>query len=56
LNKERAQELWKSVLSVSSQGSKKGRGKRRGGGKVKDLNQGQRLGDGKLQIKWPGEK
>lgn len=47
-------ELWKSVLLVSNQGSKKGRGKRRGGGRVKDLNAGQSLGDGKMQVVWPG--
>lgn len=39
-------DLWKSVLSVSTQGSKKGRGKRRGGSKSKDLNLGQNIGDG----------
>ncbi|CAF0715314.1 unnamed protein product [Brachionus calyciflorus] len=50
----RADDLWKSVLSVSSQGSKKGRGKRRGGSKAKDLNLGQNIGDGKLKIEWPG--
>lgn len=47
---DRANELWKSVLSVSSQGSKKGRGKRRGATKSKDLNLGQQLGDGNLMI------
>jgi hypothetical protein len=36
------------VLSVSNQGSKKGRGKRRGGGSSKDLNIGQNIGDGKI--------
>lgn len=46
LKTDRSNELWKSVLSVSSQGSKKGRGKRRGGGKAKDLNLGQTIGDG----------
>lgn len=40
------------MLSVSNQGSKKGRGK--GRGRVKDLNLGQTLGDGKLQVKYPG--
>ena len=51
---DQSTDLWKSVLSVSTQGSKKGRGKRRGGGKSKDLNLGQNIGDGKLQISWPG--
>lgn len=45
-------DLWKSVLSVSSQGSKKGRGKGKNVGK--DLNIGQQIGDGKLQVLWPG--
>ncbi len=38
--------LWKAVLSVSNQGAKKGRGKRRGAGSIKDLNRGQELGSG----------
>lgn len=42
------------MTSVSSQGSKKGRGKRRGAAKNKDLNIGQTIGDGKLQVAWPG--
>ncbi len=42
------------MTSVSSQGSKKGRGKRRGAAKNKDLNLGQTIGDGKLQVEWPG--
>ena len=44
--------MWKSVLLVSTQGSKKGRGKRKT--KFKDLNLGQTLGDGKLKMEWPG--
>jgi small subunit ribosomal protein S5 len=52
--KDRANDLWKSVTSVSSAGAKKGRNKRRGGSKNKDLNLGQELGDGKLQVSWPG--
>lgn len=40
------------MLSVSNQGSKKGRGK--GKGRAKDLNLGQKFGDGKLQVKYPG--
>ena len=39
---------------MSSQGLKKGRGKRRGASKGKDLNFGQKIGDGKLQVSWPG--
>jgi small subunit ribosomal protein S5 len=38
---------------VSNQGSKKGRGRGRGA-RSKDLNYGQRLGEGKLQVSWPG--
>jgi len=37
------------VLSVSSQGSKKGRGK--GKNQAKDLNIGQNIGDGTLLLK-----
>jgi hypothetical protein len=33
---------------------KKGRGKRRGAAKNKDLNLGQTIGDGKMQVEWPG--
>ncbi len=42
------------MTSVSSQGSKKGRGKRRGAAKGKNLNLGQNIGDGKMQVVWPG--
>jgi len=47
-------DLWKSVLSVSSQGGKKGRGKGKGSGMAKDLNVGQSIGEGKLKVTWPG--
>lgn len=49
-----AEQLWKSVITVSNPGKKRGRGrgldKRRG----KDLNRGQVLGTGKENIYWPG--
>ena len=41
-----AQELWKTITSVSNAGAKRGRAKRRGATKFKDLNYGQRLGQG----------
>lgn len=34
------------MLSVSTQGAKKGRGKRRGAGSLKNLNVGQEIGEG----------
>lgn len=46
--------MWKSVSSVSNQGAKKGRAKRRGASSIKDLNMGQGLGEGKLKVEWPG--
>ena len=39
------------MLSVSSQGSKKGRG--RGMNRAKDLNLGQKIGDGKYRTDCP---
>lgn len=50
--KDRGMDLWKSVYSVSSQGAKKGRGKRQT--RTKDLNVGQEFGDGKLKVVYPG--
>jgi hypothetical protein len=41
-----AQDLWKTITSVSNAGAKRGRAKRRGATKFKDLNFGQRLGQG----------
>ena len=41
-----AQELWKTITSVSNAGAKRGRAKRRGATKFKDLNYGQRIGQG----------
>ncbi len=41
-----AQDLWKTITSVSNAGAKRGRAKRRGATKFKDLNYGQRIGQG----------
>jgi small subunit ribosomal protein S5 len=41
-----AQDLWKTITSVSNAGAKRGRAKRRGATKFKDLNLGQRIGQG----------
>ena len=49
-----AQDLWKTITSVSNAGAKRGRAKRRGATKFKDLNMGQRIGQGKSNIQWPG--
>ncbi len=43
-----AQDLWKTITSVSNAGAKRGRAKRRGATKFKDLNMGQRIGQGNL--------
>ncbi len=44
--KDTSSSLWKAVMSVSNQGAKKGRGKRRGASRTKDLNRGQEIGTG----------
>ncbi|CAF4541283.1 unnamed protein product [Rotaria socialis] len=49
-----AQDLWKTITSVSNAGAKRGRAKRRGATKFKDLNIGQRIGQGKSNMQWPG--
>jgi len=49
-----AQDLWKTITSVSNAGAKRGRAKRRGATKFKDLNLGQRIGQGRSNIQWPG--
>lgn len=49
-----AQDLWKTITSVSNAGAKRGRAKRRGATKFKDLNFGQRIGQGKSNVQWPG--
>lgn len=48
-----AENLWKSVTSVSNAGRQRGRGR---GAKraMKNLNQGQVMGVGKINMMWPG--
>jgi small subunit ribosomal protein S5 len=49
-----AEKLWKSVTSVSNAGAKKGRGKGAGRIRIRDLNRGQVIGVGKVNMLWPG--
>ncbi|XP_063628069.1 small ribosomal subunit protein uS5m [Cydia splendana] len=53
-NKLPAEKLWKSVTSVSNPGAKKGRGKGAGRIRIRDLNRGQMIGVGKINMLWPG--
>ncbi|XP_059053159.1 small ribosomal subunit protein uS5m [Achroia grisella] len=53
-NKLPADKLWKSVTSVSNAGAKKGRGKGAGRIRIRDLNRGQIIGVGKINMLWPG--
>ncbi|XP_038206482.1 28S ribosomal protein S5, mitochondrial [Zerene cesonia] len=53
-NKLPAEKLWKSVTSVSNAGAKKGRGKGAGRIRIRDLNRGQMIGVGKVNMLWPG--
>ncbi|XP_013170549.1 PREDICTED: 28S ribosomal protein S5, mitochondrial [Papilio xuthus] len=53
-NKLPAEKLWKSVTSVSNAGAKKGRGKGAGRIRIRDLNRGQVIGVGKVNMLWPG--
>lgn len=53
-NKLPAEKLWKSVTSVSNAGAKKGRGKGAGRIRIRDLNRGQVIGVGKINMLWPG--
>lgn len=48
----RASELWKSVISVSNAGKRRGRG--RNAAKMKDLNKNQKIGFGKIPMIFPG--
>lgn len=45
-----AEELWRGVLAETGAGSKKGRGKRAKRKLKKDLNRGQRIGEGLSQL------
>lgn len=49
-----ADQLWKGVTSVSSQGARRGRGRGAAARKAKDLNKGQILGIGSVNMVWPG--
>ncbi|KAI5706505.1 hypothetical protein M8J75_008755 [Diaphorina citri] len=53
-NRHTAKEIWAGVTGVSNAGKKRGRG--RGPGKLtaRDLNRGQIIGIGKINIQWPG--
>ncbi|CAH0690266.1 unnamed protein product [Spodoptera exigua] len=53
-NKLPAEKLWKSVTSVSNAGAKKGRGRGTGRIRIRDLNRGQVIGVGKINMLWPG--
>ncbi|CDW53391.1 Sel1l protein, variant, partial [Trichuris trichiura] len=48
----KAEDLWKSVTSVSNVGRKKGRA--RSVRRPKDLNRGQEIGKGSINTMWPG--
>ncbi|CAK9808575.1 28S ribosomal protein S5, mitochondrial [Anthophora plagiata] len=50
--KKPANELWKSVTSISNAGRRRGRGKNVP--KIKDLNKGKKLGHGKVPVIFPG--
>nr|CAG4641693.1 EOG090X0689 [Eurycercus lamellatus] len=49
-----ADKLWKGVTSVSNSGKKRGRGKGMGKKISKNLNKGQVIGVGKMNMVWPG--
>lgn len=50
--KRSANELWKSVTSISNAGKRRGRGK--GVPKIKNLNKGKKFGHGKVPVIFPG--
>ncbi|KAM3606548.1 uncharacterized protein V6R79_018465 [Siganus canaliculatus] len=53
-NKLTAEELWKGVLAESGAGARKGRGKRTKRKLKRDLNRGQKIGEGRGGFLWPG--
>uniref|UniRef100_A0A3Q3WBY1 Small ribosomal subunit protein uS5m n=1 Tax=Mola mola TaxID=94237 RepID=A0A3Q3WBY1_MOLML len=53
-NKLTAEELWRGVLAESGAGARKGRGKRTKRKLKRDLNRGQKLGEGRGGFLWPG--
>lgn len=46
--------LWKGVTSLSKAGQRRGRGKGAGKKVAKDLNKGQMIGVGRINMVWPG--
>nr|CAG4643205.1 EOG090X0689 [Ilyocryptus agilis] len=54
INRVPADHLWKGVTSVSAAGKKRGRGKGLGKKTAKNLNKGQIIGVGKVNMVWPG--
>lgn len=48
-----AEELWKGVLAETGAGARKGRGKRTKRKLRRDLNRGQRIGEGKIMSLCP---
>ncbi|XP_015597786.1 28S ribosomal protein S5, mitochondrial [Cephus cinctus] len=53
-NKLPAESLWKGVTSVSNAGRKRGRARAIGKKGIKNLNRGQVIGIGKINMQWPG--
>ncbi|KAJ8366052.1 hypothetical protein SKAU_G00148830 [Synaphobranchus kaupii] len=53
-NKLTADELWRGVMAETGAGARKGRGKRTKRKVKKDLNRGQRFGEGRGGFLWPG--
>ncbi|OQR73348.1 28S ribosomal protein S5 [Tropilaelaps mercedesae] len=49
-----AKDLWKSVTSVSNAGRKRGRASGNSKKTSKDLNKGQKIGEGTVNMVWPG--
>uniref|UniRef100_A0A7G3ARN3 Small ribosomal subunit protein uS5m n=1 Tax=Lutzomyia longipalpis TaxID=7200 RepID=A0A7G3ARN3_LUTLO len=49
-----AEQIWKGVTSVSNAGMKRGRGRGAAKKKGRDLNRGQVIGVGKINMVWPG--
>lgn len=49
-----AEAAWKSVTTVSNAGRKRGRGKTVNKKLIVNLNKGQVIGQGEINVKWPG--
>jgi len=54
LGKKNADDLWKSAVSVSRAGMRRGRGRKINASLIKDLNKGQVIGCGEIGMEWPG--